>query len=117
MAMDNELGFHVQSGDRHSSFYFRIPDAWAAGSDAELQQKVFGVAQKMYADLNAAFRAAEPSDLSYMFVKATYAAPLAPAAAEGKPWLQAPNPAVWEPTPCVVVNDDRSYQKVTRDAF
>ena len=73
MAMDNDLGFHVQSGDRHSSFYFRIPDAWAAGSDAELQQKIFGVAQQMYVDLNAGFRAAEPSDLSYMLVKATHA--------------------------------------------
>lgn len=117
MAPDNDLGVYVQSGDHHSSFYFRIPDAWAAGSDAELQRKVFGVAQKMYADLNAGFRAAEPSDSSYMLVKETYAEPLAAAAVEAKPWLQAANPAVWEPTPCVVVNDDGSYQKVTRDAF
>lgn len=30
-------------------------------------------------------------------------------------WLTAPNPAVWEPTPCVVVNDDGSYSKVSCD--
>jgi hypothetical protein len=117
MAPDNDLGIHVQSGDRHSSFYFRIPDGWAQGSDVDLQQKIFGVAQKMYADLNAGFRAAEPSDVSYMLVKATCAAPLDAATAEAKPWLAAPNPAVWEPTPCVVVNDDGSYRKVARDGF
>jgi hypothetical protein len=117
MAPDNDLGIHVQSGDRQSSFYFRIPDRWADGPDAELQQKIFGVAQQMYADLNAGFRAAEPSDASYMLVKATHAAPLDEATAEAKPWLTAPNPAVWEPTPCVVVNDDGSYAKVARDGF
>ncbi len=117
MAMDNDLGFHVQSGDRQSSFYFRVPDGWAADSDAELQPKIFGVAQQMYADLNAGFRAAEPSDLSYLLVKGTHAEALDEAAAQAKPWLAAPNPAVWEPTPCVVVADDGSYQKVARDAF
>ncbi len=117
MAPDNDLGIHVQSGDRHSSFYFRIPDGWATGTDAELQQKIFGVAQRMYADLNAGFRAAEPSDASYMLVKGTHAAALDAASAEAKPWLAAPNPAVWEPTPCVVVNGDGSYTKVARDSF
>jgi hypothetical protein len=72
-----------------------------AGSDAELQQKIFGVAQRTYADLNAGFRAAEPTDSSYMLVKASHAESLAAAAAQAKPWLGAPNPAVWEPTPCV----------------
>jgi hypothetical protein len=117
MAMDADLGFHVQSGDRQSSFYFRVPDGWATGADTDLQQKIFAVAQQMYADLNAGFRAAEPSDLSYMLVKATHAEQLAAAAAAAKPWLAAPNPAVWEPTPCVIVNDDGSYRKVDRNAF
>ncbi len=117
MAPDNDLGVYVQAGDRQSSFYFRVPDGWAAPSDAELQQKIFGVAQQMYVDLNAGFRAAEPSDSSYMLVKATHAEPLSAAAVLAKPWLAAPNPAVWEPTPCVVVNEDGSYAKVTRDAF
>lgn len=117
MAWDNDLETHVQSGDHHSTFYFRLPDAWAALSDAELQQKIFAVAQQMYVDLNAGFRAAEPDDISYMLVKSTQAQKLDAAAAQAKPWLTAPNPAVWEQTPCVVVNDDGSYQKVARDAF
>jgi hypothetical protein len=115
MAWNNDLGFHVESGDHHSTFYFRLPDAWAALSDAELQRKVFAVAQKMYVDLNAGFRAAEPDDISYMLVKATQTQLLDAGAAEAKPWLKAANPAVWEQTPCVVVDDDGSYRKVTRD--
>ena len=117
MAWDNDLQFHVQSGDHHSTFYFRLPDAWAALSDAELQQKIFAVAQQMYVDLNAGFQAAEPDDISYMLVKQTQAQKLDAGAAQAKSWLTAPNPAVWESTPCVVVNDDGSYSKVARDAF
>jgi len=117
MAWNNDLGFHVQSGDHHSTFYFRLPDAWGEVSDAELQSKVFAVAQQMYVDLNAGFRAAEPDDISYMLVKSTQAHRLDAVAAEAKPWLQAPNPAVWEQTPCVVVNGDGSYRKVTREEF
>ena len=115
MAWDNDLGIHVQSGDHHSTFYFRVPDAWGTLPDVEFQQHVFAVAQKMYVDLNAGFRAAEPDDISYMLVKATQAERLDAAAAEGKPWLAAPNPAVWERTPCVAVDADGSYRKVTRD--
>jgi hypothetical protein len=117
MAWDNDLQFHVQSGDRLSTFYFRASEAWAALSDTELQQKVFAVAQQMYVDLNAGFRAAEPDDISYMLVKGTQAQKLDADAARAKPWLTAPNPAVWEPTPCVVVDDDCSYRKVPRDEF
>src|ERR1700681_427679 len=117
MAWDDDLQFHVQSGDHHSTFYFRLPDTWAALSDGDLQGKIFAVAQQMYVDLNAGFRAAEPDDISYMLVKATQAQLLDAAAAEVKPWLTAPNPAVWEQTPCVVVDDDGSYTKVARDEF
>lgn len=117
MAWDNDLQFHVQSGDHHSTFYFRVPDAWATLSDADLQGKIFAVAQQMYVDLNAGFRAAEPSDISYMLVKATQAQRLDPAAAAAKPWLMAPNPAVWEQTPCVAVAAGGSYAKVPRDGF
>ena len=117
MAWNNDLGCHVQSGDHHSTFYFRLPDAWAALSDAELQQNVFAVAQRMYVDLNAGFRAAEPDDISSMLVKSTNARRLDAAAAQAKPWLGAANPAVWERTPCVVVDDDGSYRKVTREEF
>ena len=115
MAWDNDLEAHVQSGDRHSTFYFRIPDGWAALPDDDLQKKIFAVAQQMYADLNAGFRAAEPNDISYMLVKATHAHVLDAAAVGTKPWLSAPNPAVWEPTPCVAVDDAGAYTKVSRD--
>ena len=115
MAWDNDLGFHVESGDHHSTFYFRLPDGWAQLPDAELQQKIFAVAQQMYADLNAGFRAAEPSDISYMRVKATHADLLDVATAQAKPWLTARNPAAWEATPCVAVGDDGSYRKLARD--
>ena len=117
MAWNNDLGIHVQSGDHHSTFYFRCPDAWSALPDVELQRNVFAVAQQMYVDLNAGFRAAEPDDISYMLVKSTQAQPLDAAASGAKPWLAAPNPAVWERTPCVVVDGDGSYRKVTRDEF
>jgi len=52
-----------------------------------------------------------------MMVKGTLAQRLDDAAAAAKPWLTAPNPAVWEQTPCVVVSDDGSYAKVARDGF
>ncbi len=117
MAYNNDLGAYLQSGDHHSTFYFRVPDAWASLADGELQQKIYGVAQKMYEDLNAGFRAAEPDDTSYMLVKSTQAQALDDAAAALKPWLQAPNPAVWEATPCVIVDDDGSYRKVAREEF
>lgn len=115
MAWNNDLEAHVESGDRHSTFYFRIPDGWAALPDDELQKKIFAVAQQMYADLNAGFRAAEPNDISYMLVKATHADVLDAGAVGTKPWLNAPNPAVWEPTPCVAVDDGGAYEKVSRD--
>jgi hypothetical protein len=117
MAWDNDLQFHVQSGDHHSTFFFRGPDAWRTLSDEVLQAKIFAVAQQMYVDLNAGFRAAEPDDISYMLVKATQGQLLDAAGVAAKPWLAAPNPAVWESTPCVVVNDDGSYAKVPRDGF
>jgi hypothetical protein len=117
MAWSNDLESHVESGDRHSTFYFRISDRWAALPDDELQKMIFTVAQQMYADLNAGFRAAEPNDISYMLVKATHAQLLDAATVQAKPWLNAPNPAVWEPTPCVTVEDGGAYEKVTRDRF
>jgi hypothetical protein len=117
MAWDNDLQFHVQSGDHHSTFYFRLPDAWAILSDDDLHGKIFAVAQQMYVDLNAGFRAAEPDDISYMLLKGTQVQRLDAAAAQAKPWLTAPNPAVWEQTPCVVVDDDGAYTKAPRDEF
>jgi hypothetical protein len=108
--------FHVQSGDRHSTFYFRVPDNWTA-DPTQLQQRLFTVAQQMYADLNERFHAAESNDLGYLAVLAVQAIVLTPAEAAITPWLTAPNPAVWEWTPCVIVHEDGSYEKVGREAF
>ena len=117
MAWNEEMGVFAQSGDHHSEFYFRLPQAWDGLSDADLEPKIFTVAKAMYADLNAGFRRAEPNDTSYMIVKSTEPLRLMDEVADAKLWLTARNPAVWESTPCVVVNDDGSYTKVARDAF
>ena len=117
MGWNNDLQMHMQSGDHHSTFSFRVPDAWAALPDADLQQKIFAVAQKMYDDLNAGFREAEPDDISYMLVKNTQAEKLDAAAVQAKPWMAAPDPAVWESTPCVIVDDGGTYHKVAREGF
>ena len=108
-----EAEFHVESGDMTLTYYFAAPDAWADLPDAGLQQRVFDVAQKMYADLNKRFRAAAPEDPNYLRVKSARATRLTPDQTQSRPWETAPPPARWEPTPCVVVNADCSYSKVT----
>lgn len=107
--------YHVQSGDRFSTFYFSVPDGWGLGED--LQERVYTVAQNMYQDLNAHFREAEPNDLGYLLVKETRSRALSEDEEKAKPWMQAKNPAVWEWTPCVVVGEDSAYTKVSREEF
>ena len=113
----NDLEVHVESGDRESTFYFSVPDAWATGPDEQLQQRVYNTMQQLYYDLNANFRLAEPDDPGYLRAKSTRATPLTPEELAAKPWLQAPAPAVWEPTPTVVVAEDGSYRKVSPEEF
>lgn len=117
MRMDPMLEVYVQSGDRHSMFYFRVPDEWAALGDAELQRRVFAVARKMYEDLAAHFRAAEPNDINYLAVLGTRARVLGAEEEAGRPWVAAKTPAVWEWTPCVVVEREGTYRKVRREEF
>ncbi len=117
MRLIPELEFHVESGDRVLTYYFRVPDAWAGDDSTKLQTRMFRVAREMYADLNRQFRIAEPDDPNYLLVKSTDAAPLTPDEVQAKPWESAPNPAVWEPTSCVVVNEDGSYVKVNPANF
>jgi hypothetical protein len=117
MAWAYDLEVHVQSGDRESTFYFSVPDAWVAGPDAQLQTRVYETMQQMYADLNAHFRAVEPDDLGYLLAKSTRATSLTPEEIAAQPWLQAPAPAIWEWTPCVVVSEDGSYTKVSPQEF
>lgn len=107
--------FHVEAGERESYFYFRVPDEWA-GSPT-LQMRVFEVAQQMYEETNARLHAAEPEDLGYLLVKSTRAVPLREADEGAQPWLLAKTPAAWEWTPCVVVEEDGSYRKVSREEF
>src|SRR5438552_3251894 len=40
MRYDADWEIHVESGDRLSTFYFRVPDDWVKGTDEELQGRV-----------------------------------------------------------------------------
>lgn len=82
-----------------------------------MQQRVFHVARKMYADLNKRFRADAPDDPNYLRVKSARATLLAPDQTQSRPWEAAQPPARWEATPCVVVNADCSYSKVAPSQF
>jgi hypothetical protein len=73
--------------------------------------------QQMYYDLNAHFRLVEPDDPGYLLAKSTSATPLSTEELAAKPWLQAPAPAIWEWTPCVVVTEDDTYTKVSPQEF
>jgi hypothetical protein len=112
-----EMEIYVESGDMPLTYYFAAPDAWAGLPDAGLRQRVYDAAQKMYADLNRQFRAAEPHDPNYLRVKSARATILTPEQVETRPWTAARPPARWEPTPCVVVNADCSYSKVAPAQF
>lgn len=109
--------FHVQSGDRDSVFYLSVPDDWAALPNAQLQEKVFGVMQANYDALNAHFRAVEPDDLGYLAPLRVSVRLLTDVEEATKPWLQAENPAIWESTPCIVVDEDGTFRKVERTEF
>ena len=101
---------------RQFTYYFRVPAAWVADAPA-LAQRVNRVAQAMYRDLAADFRAAEPNDLSYIVVLGTTPRVLTPAEVAAAPWLGPPRPPVWEPTNCVVVQADGGYTKVPPAEF
>lgn len=105
---------YLQSGDRYSYYCFRIPDTW---SGDVLQDKVFAVAEKMYADFNATFRANEPGDPNYIKVLKTQAFVLTPEQVAEQVWLNAPVPSDWEWTPCVIVNADETIQRVAPVGF
>lgn len=106
---------HAESGDRQCFYYFSVPESWLAAAD--LQAKVYGVATGIYAAHNQRFRQSEPSDLGYLRVKATFAKLLSDAEDAAAPWHSVRNPAVWEWTPCVVIEPDGSFKKVDRQDF
>lgn len=107
----------MRAGDHDGIFYFRLPDAWDALGLDELESKIWDVGQRMYRDLNDGFHRAEPDDTSSIVLVRAYPLLLSAERIASKPWLTAPNPAVWESTPCVIVADDGSYRKVARDEF
>lgn len=109
--------YHVQSGDRHSTYYLSVPDAWATLPPGELKTNVMAVFQDIYNDFNAHFRQAEPDDLGYLAPLDVNPRVLTPVEEAAKPWLTARVPAVWEWTPCVVVSDDGKYTKVEPSQF
>jgi hypothetical protein len=112
-----ELDAYVESGDEGFTYYFRVPAKWAEEPGDGLREHVDKVAQKMYEDLNEQFHIAEPNDPNYLKVKSAITTELDEKEVQSKIWLQAPPPAVWEWTPCIVVNEDGSYAKVNPSDF
>ena len=117
MAWNNDLEAHVQSGDRHSTYYLSVPDSWAALSPYELKTKVMDVFRDIYYDFNAHFRVVEPDDINYLAPLDVNPRVLTPEEIKAAPWLTARTPSVWEWTPCVVVDDAGKYTKVERADF
>jgi hypothetical protein len=103
---------HVQSGDRHSTYYLSVPDSWAALTPYELKTKVMDVFRAIYDGFNAHFRAVEPNDLGYLAPLDVNPRILTPEETKAAPWLAAPSPAVWEWTACVVVDEQGHHTKV-----
>jgi hypothetical protein len=116
MRFDNYLEAHVQSGDRSSLWYFRVPDGWTGQAPGVLANHVLATMDAIYRDTNARLQAAEPSDINYLAPLRVSCIVLTPEQEAEKPWLKASSPAIWEWTPCVVVEGDggdgSSYEKV-----
>lgn len=109
--------YHVASGDRHSTYYLSVPDSWANFSPVELKTNVMSVFRHIYDAFNAHFRAVEPNDLGYLAPLDVNPRILTAEETKTAPWLTAPPPAVWEWTPCVVVDDQGKYMKVEPSQF
>jgi hypothetical protein len=108
---------HMPSGGRLSTYYLSVPDSWAALAPAELKDNVMGVFRDIYNDFNKHFREAEPNDISYLAPLEVGPRVLTPEEEKAAPWLKAKVPAVWEWTPCVVVDEDGKYMKVVPSEF
>lgn len=118
MRFDNYLEAHVQSGDRLSTWYFRVPDNWVGGAPGVLGSHILSTMDSIYNATNARLQAAEPNDINYLAPLKVSCTPLTPEEEAAKPWMTVGSPAIWEWTPCVVVADDgESYTKVEPDEF
>ena len=85
MARTSDLGVYLESGDRHSTYYFRVPDVWAGLAQADLDGRVMHIMQKIYSGFNEHFRQVEPNDMSYL-------APLAVSSMSLRTSKSKPNP-------------------------
>ncbi|MGA7730473.1 MAG: hypothetical protein WCD37_04275 [Chloroflexia bacterium] len=117
MRLDSYFGVHVQSGERHSTYYFRVPDGWADLESGELEGRVMGVMLGVYREHNERLQRAEPDDPNYLAPLGVACRVLTPEEEVGKPWVAAGSPALWEWTPCVVVGEDGGYEKVEVGEF
>jgi len=117
MAYDNNLETHLPSGERHSTYYFRVPSEWASLPQAELDNRAFAIMQKIYDAFNEHFRQVEPNDISYLAPLAVSCHVLTAGEERTQPWLTAGSPAVWEWTPCVSVTDAQTYTTVDPSGF
>ena len=61
MAYDNNLETHLPSGERHSTYYFRVPPEWASLPQAELDNRALAIMQKIYDAFNDHFRQVSPT--------------------------------------------------------
>jgi hypothetical protein len=109
--------FHVQSGDRHSTYFLSVPDSWAEMLPGQLKADVMDVFREIYDDFNKHFRAVEPDDLGQLAPLDVNPRFLTSDEEKAAPWLTAKVPAVWEWTPCVIVDDDGHHTKVAPSDF
>jgi hypothetical protein len=117
MILDSYLEAHVQSSARHSTYYFRVPNPWADLPGPQLNAQVMSIMLDIYNATNERLRSAEPNDPNYLAPIDVQCRTLTPEEEAQKRWLTAPSPAIWEWTPCVIVNDDGSYEKVDPQTF
>lgn len=97
-------------------YYFAVSDAWARLPDSALRLRALAVAERVYADRNAAFRIAEPNDPAWLMLKDARVRRLSADEAASWPWVSAHVPA-WEPSVCVVAHADGAYDKVNALEF
>jgi hypothetical protein len=117
MRLDDYLGVHLQTNERHSTYYFRVPDGWAGLTAGELEARVKEVMTKIYREFNRGFKLAEPDDPNYLAPLAVECRVLTAEEEGTKPWVAVGSPALWEWTPCVVVGEDGGYEKVEVGEF
>jgi hypothetical protein len=117
MMWTDYLETHVQAGERHSTYYFKVPDGWADQPVDYLEAQVLEVMREIYREHNERLQQAEPSDINYLAPLAVACRVLAPEEEGAKPWLTVGSPSIWEWTPCVVVGEDGSFEKVEPGEF